>query len=250
MKIYNYTQFNENKNLPHFQIFGSENSKDYDVIVFVDNIPEVIDDAHTLCKKYNAELLEILDDKPLNCNLGVVKDGHIVDVFKGTPDEVNNALYYTYDYHKQYYPNAVKSLVNRDSDMKILRASRGILSFFSRSEMRAEIKKALRGDLREKIPVLKKLDFTKMTDFPGKKEAVDDIYKVISFQFGQLFSLIDGHEPDSYSKNGIIKNYPDLEPMLNRRKLGEKEMETLNIYKDRLIDLIEDRIDKMATLVE
>ena len=49
-----------------------------------------------------------------------------------------------------------------------------------------------------------------MISFPGKKEKIEDIYKVIAFQFGQVFSLIDGFESDSYTKNGIIKNYPDL----------------------------------------
>lgn len=248
--IYSFKQFESVSNLPRFQIFGSENSQDYDIMVFVDNIPDNIDEAHQICKKYNHQLSTILTDKPLNCNLAVAEDGYIIDVFKGTPDEVNNALYYTYDSHKQYFPNIVKEPIGRDSDVKILRAIRGILSFFSRSYLRPQIKRALRGDLREKIPVARMIDFTKMKEFPGKKESMSDIYKVISFQFGQLFSLIDGHESESYTKNGIINNYPDLEPMLNRKTLSEKDMETLNKYKNRLLNITEDRIDKMKSLVE
>lgn len=67
---------------------------------------------------------------------------------------------------------------------------------------------------------------------------------------GQLFSLVDGFEKDSYTKNGIIKNYVDLEPMLNRKDLSDNDFEVLNKYKERLIELTEDRIDKMNKLYE
>jgi hypothetical protein len=236
--------------MERFQIFGSENSLDYDVMVFVDEIPEIIDQSHTLCKMYDAELSKILTDKPLNCNLAIVEDGFIVKVFKGTPDEVNNALFYTYDFHTQYHPLVVKESIVREYDMKILRAYRNILSFFSRSHLRTVIKPALRGDLRDKIPVMKMIDFEVMKDFPGKKESIKDIYKVMAFQFGQLFSLVDGFEKDSYTKSGLIQNYPDLAPMLRREELSEKDYKTLNIYLDRLIKLSELRVDKMLRLVE
>jgi hypothetical protein len=236
--------------MERFQIFGSENSLDYDVMVFVDEIPEIIDQSHTLCKMYDAELSKILTDKPLNCNLAIVEDGFIVKVFKGTPDEVNNALFYTYDFHTQYHPLVVKEPIVREYDMKILRVYRNILSFFSRSHLRAVIKPALRGDLRDKIPVMKMIDFELMKDFPGKKESIKDIFKIVSFQFGQLFSLVDGFEKDSYTKNGLIQNYPDLTPMLRREELSEKDYKTLNTYLDRLIKLSELRVDKMSRLVE
>jgi len=236
--------------MERFQIFGSENSLDYDVMVFVDEIPEIIDQSHTLCKMYDVELSKILTDKPLNCNLAIVEDGFIVKVFKGTPDEVNNALFYTYDFHTQYHPLVVKEPIVREYDMKILRAYRNILSFFSRSHLRAIIKPALRGDLRDKIPVMKMIDFEVMKDFPGKKESIKDIFKIVSFQFGQLFSLVDGFEKDSYTKNGIILNYPDLEPMINRKDLSLSDYKVLNKYLQRLIKLSEDRVDKMERLVE
>lgn len=79
-----------------------------------------------------------------------------------------------------------------------------------------------------------------MIEFPGKKEKVEDIMKVISFQFGQVFSLIDGHEPDSYTKNGIAKNYSDLDNLLNRKSIKENDLLVLNKYIERFIKLIED----------
>ena len=232
-----------------FQIFGSENSTDYDVMVFVDEISDV-ESSHRLCKELDLELSKVLTDKPLNSNLAVIKDGLVVDVFKGVISEVNNALFYTYDLHKQHFPLLVSEPVVREYDVKIIRVHRSILSFFSRTVLRSIIKSALRGDLREKLPVLSKIDFCLMKEFPGKKESKEDIYKVIAFQYGQLFSLVDGFEKDSYTKNGIIKNYPDLEPMLNRKSLSSIDFEVLNKYKERLIELTELRIDKMVQLYE
>ena len=125
----------------------------------------------------------------------------------------------------------------------ILRVSRFIISFYSRTELRSQIKSALRGDLKDKLEILKKIDFTKMVEFPGKKEKVEDIYKTLAFQFGQLFSLIDGFESESYTKNEIIKNYPDLENLLKRKYINLNDLKVLNKYLKRFIDIIDSRID-------
>jgi len=242
--IYKYLQFLESMSeKTPFYLFGSEDSTDYDVIVSVDDIPENIDAAHNICKYWNNELSKILTDKPLNCNLGIFKDGTLIDVFKGTSDELINVIYYTYDNHKQFFPNPIESPIERDIDEKILRVARFIISFYSRTDLRTQIKSALRGDLRDKLEVLKLIDFTKMVHFPGKKERIEDIYKVLAFQFGQVFSLIDGFERDSYTKNGIAKNYPDLENLLKRRTPTQDDFEVLNKYLKRFIELIESKID-------
>jgi hypothetical protein len=244
--IYKYQQFLESldSNTP-FYIFGSENSTDYDVIVSVDEIPQNIDDAHNICKYWNAKLSELLPDKPLNCNLGVFKDGELVDVFKGTTDELINVIYYTYDNHKQFYPNPIDSPVQRDLDEKILRVARFIISFYSRTDLRAQIKSALRGNLKDKLEVLKIIDFTKMIYFPGKKEKSEDIYKTLAFQFGQVFSIVDGFESESYTKNGVAKNYPDLKSLLLRKEPSQDDLNTLNKYLKRFIQLIESKIDEI-----
>lgn len=233
-----------------FYLFGSEDSTDYDVLVQVDNIPQDIDKAHNICKYYNDVLSKVLSDKELNCNLGVFKDGHLVNVFKGTVDELNNVIFYTYDNHKQFFPNPISKLVERDIDEKILRVARFIITFYSRTELRPQIKAALRGDLRQKLEVLKKLDFSTMVNFTGKKEKTEDIYKVLAFQFGQVFSLIDGHESDSYTKNGIIKNYSDLSNLLKRGDLSNKDMQILNTYLKRFTKVVEERIENGIKLRE
>lgn len=218
-----------------FYFFGSTNSQDYDVLVSVDKIPSEVDKAHNICKEWNEKLSERFPDKPLNCNLGVFQGGQLQLCFKGTVDELSNVLYYTYDNHTQYFPNPVEAPEDRDIDEKIIRVARFIISFYSRTHLRTEIKKALRGNLGDRIEVLKKIDFTKMTDFPGKKEKKEDIYKVIAFQHGQVFSLIDGYESQSYTKNEIAKNYPGLKNMLMRGEITEYDLEVLNEHKHRFI---------------
>ena len=89
-----------------------------------------------------------------------------------------------------------------------------------------------------------------MVNFTGKKEKTEDIYKVLAFQFGQVFSLIDGHESDSYTKNGIIKNYKDLSNLLKRGDLSDKDMQVLNLYLKRFINLVEEKIENGIKLRE
>lgn len=232
-----------------FYIFGSENSTDYDILVEVDEILP-IEKSHDICKSFNFELSKILKDKPINSNLAVIKNDRIVEVFKGTSDELNNVLFYTYDNHEQYFDNPIKEPIIRDIDEKILRVSRFIITFFSRTDLRVLVKSALRGDLKDKLKVLKSLDFVTMNDFSGKKEKIEDIYKVIAFQFGQVFSLIDGYESDSYTKNGVIKNYPDLKKILNRGVMKIEDFKTLNSYLNRFINLLEEKIESGIKLKE
>lgn len=170
--------------------------------------------------------------------------------FKGTCDELINCIYYTYKNHKQYFPNPIKNPINRDIDEKILRVSRFIITFYSRTSLRSQIKAALRGDLKLKLNILKQIDFVTMTDFTDKKEKTEDIYKVLGFQFGQVFSLIDGYEPESYTKNEIIKNYPDLSNILNRGSISRIDLEILNKYLKKFILLIEDKIKSNIKLRE
>lgn len=223
-----------------FYLFGSENSQDYDVLVECEDIPLDIRKAHDLCKHYNETLP--LKGKELNCNLITIKDYNIVNCFKGTCDELINCLFYTYYNHKQFYHNPILQPIERDLNEKILRVARFLITFYSRTELRTEIKAALRGDLKSKIDILRKIDYLKMTSFPDKKEKIEDIYKVIAFQFGQVFSLIDGYEPDSYTKNGIIKNYKNLSNIINRKTLIKDDLNTLNDYLNRFVNYVEENI--------
>lgn len=230
-----------------FYIFGSKSSLDYDVFIDVKEIPPEIDKAHELCKRYEAKLEGFLIGKKINVNIGVIgkgirSEGVLLQTFKGTCDEVNNSLFYTYDLHEQFCPKRIGEVIPRNNLFKIERVSRCILSFFSRTNYRKEIKEALRGNFDKKIKMLEKIDFLKMREFPGKKEPIEDIYKVLSFQFGQLFSLYDDREPYSYTKEGIVESYPALSNLINRKPIQETDLKILNMFLSRYIDLVKDNL--------
>ncbi|NBO22424.1 hypothetical protein EBU94_03660 [bacterium] len=218
-------------------LFGSGDSTDYDILVMVPRISPVIQENKEHLDRLDDKFSKIFTDKPVNTNLGVAKDGILVDCYKGTVDELNNVLYYTYDLHKQSFPNPVKRPLQRDISVKVERACRVILSFFSRTAKRTEIKKALRSGLDVKVDVLSRIDFLLDQDFGTKKEKVEDIYKTIAFQLGQVFCLVDDKEPHSYTKSDISKVYPGLKSFLYRENLKYSDFVYLNECLDRLLSI-------------
>lgn len=235
----------------NYYIFGSKNSQDYDISVKIDNIPDITE-SHSIVKQYEDELSHVLTDKPLNVNLVVITNGVVTDCFKGTSDELNNSIYYTYDLHKENIePCPIQHVLERDIPLKMVRISRFLITFFSRTHLRSSIKNALRSKkLSDRIEVLGYIDYTVMKEFPHKKEKIEDIYKVIAFQFGQIFSLIDGHEPDSYTKYGIQKNYPDLSIFLQRDFITDDDLGILNEYLDRFIQISKKMISELGDVIE
>lgn len=224
-----------------FQLFGSPTSQDYDVIVFVENIPSIKESA-TLCKALTETIEEKiyeagLSPKVINTNIAVLEGGIITQVHKGTPDEVNNALFYTYEHHPQFYPNQIERKVERDIDLKLIRSVRMILSFLSKTVYRETIKKALVGDFYNKLKALEMIDFTLIADLGAKGPDKKDAFKSISFQFGQSIGLIEGHE--LYTKEGICNIYEELSPFLMRE--DNLEMKVLNSFKDIFISLAKER---------
>lgn len=230
-----------------FYIIGSPDSIDIDVFVQVDFISSNKTLEHERCKEYDISISKILLDKrPLNSNLIVIKDAIIADCFKGSVDECNNILYYTHSIHNQLYPNPISRSLDRDLDLKVLRVTRCILSYFSRTDLRSTIKGALRKTIFEQLQVLRLINFN--NEIIGKKDRKEDIYKVIAFQFGQLFSLLGGYEKYSYTKGGIAKNYPDLKSFLMRR--SDLDMNILNEYLSRFISYLEESIHTMEKIKE
>ena len=232
-----------------FQIFGSQDSQDYDVMVFVKTIPD-IELAKDLCYKNDKELYMLFvnmgwEIKKVNSNLAVLDDGVIIKSFKGTPDEVNNSMYYTYDFHQQLHPNQITKLVERDIDLKIMRTARVILSFLSKTSYRTDVKIALHGNFIQKISTLSNIDISKITDIGTKNVEWKDYLKVISFQLGQTISLMKNVE--LYTKSDIGEHYPDLIPMLKRD--GEN-LQILEKLKHELILLCKERIPKMKKYEE
>lgn len=200
--------------MPTYQIFGSQNSLDIDVVFFIEKIPDTISDAANLCKQYSELLISTSDKhKKINANLAVVQNGILQDVFKGTTDELNNALFYTYTLREQKQVNQITKLLVRDINLKYLRCARMILSFLTKTTYRGIIKQALNTDIQTKLEVLKNIDLNNISDF-GKQVDVIEIKKTIAFQLGQTILLNRGIEV--YTKDEVAANFNVLKPYLYR----------------------------------
>lgn len=197
-----------------YNIFGSEDSVDCDVMFFVPAIGSVAESKALIATL--SEELQKTQEKKVNGNLAVVSNGAVIEVFKGTADEVNNSLLTTYDYHHQEFPSQVMQHLPRDAGMKSLRSMRAILSFMSRTMYRGPIKAALTGSAVDKHSLLKEIVLALKLDLGHKNITQVDFYKMAAFQMGQSYLLNTGVEV--YTKQAIASNCESLRPYLERRE--------------------------------
>jgi hypothetical protein len=204
-------------------IHGSHDSLDIDVFYVFDKLPSY------------KECYDFCSNKEENRNIIVIKDGFVVDCFKGTVDEIQNSLLSTYHLHKQDFDLIINSKVKRNIPLKIIRVIRCILSYFSRTVFKEQVKKALKStSLKEKINIIKILDFDIVNEF-GKNGSKEDIYKTISFQIGQVLGLLNGKE--FYTKQDVSNEYKELEKYLYRNK--NSDIKDLKKYISLFIEEIE-----------
>lgn len=230
-----------------FQIFGSPSSKDYDVMVFVTNIPS-IEDSKQLCIEYDrllhARFLDIgWKIKKVNSNLAILKDGVVEKVHKGFFTECNNSLFYTYKFHTQLFEQKIKRAIETDVELKMMRCARFLLMYLSKTEHRNEVKKALHGNFIEKIKALENISLLNITQI-NKIEFIE-YCKMVSFQLGQTISLMNGKE--FYTKEEISNEFPMLSNMLFRIDYNLAELEK---FKNIFIILSKEKFKTMKTFNE
>jgi hypothetical protein len=183
-------------------------------MVCVPKIPDTIEECHEIIDCLNSMFLVKYTDKVINCNICEVNNGIITNVFKGTSDECNNSIWHTHKLHNQPQSCFVTRTIPRDIDLKILRVFRFFCTIFSRNKLRKEIKSALRGNLKEKIEILLKIDYCDTALYGSKNLIITDALKTIAFQLGQIRGLLENIE--LYTKEDVILHYPKYEPFINR----------------------------------
>jgi hypothetical protein len=228
-----------------YQLFGSQNSLDVDVVFFVEKLPESILEKLSLSKEFGQELKKYYPNKQINANLARCINGCLVEVYKGTTDELNNALFFTYHLHKQKYENQISILLKRDIDLKFLRSARMILSFLSKTNYRIIVKEALKGNIHSKIAALKMIDIATITNF-GKGQNSLDITKSIAFQIGQCIAL--HNEKELYQKDEIADYLPDLKDFLSRHE--NQNLHYLQIWISKFTEILIERAKNMTVLLE
>jgi hypothetical protein len=102
------------KNEEIYFIHGSKNSKDIDKLIIMNKIPT------------NKECIELCNSEEFDINLGVIKNEILVDVYRGTNDESNNALLVrktnkkvTTKLHDQKYELKIKKKIKRIVPLKV-----------------------------------------------------------------------------------------------------------------------------------
>lgn len=219
-----------------FQILGSASSQDIDIMVFVEKLPPSVHECSQFCLSYGKILAEKLNEnsvensvekssensqKKINANIGIVENGILVRAYKGNRDETNNALFYTYDLHTQYFENHILKIVPRNLTDKIHRTLRVMLSFLTKSKRRAIIKWALISHWTEKIETLAKINLqdvfldNQLKNQFGKVTLID-FQKTFAFQMGQCLALIEMQE--LYTKEAISAYFPALSGYLLRQE--------------------------------
>ncbi len=207
-------------------IYGSEDSTDVDIAYIVDELPSLQE-----CKKFCSA------DKNENRNLITINNGIITNCYKGTVDELNNAILDTYKLHEQNTELLINRKVGRDIPLKLIRAIRAMLSHLSRSQYRKEIKLALRSNWYKRLDVLlsinlEYIDFDKLNNNMSR----EDILKLFAFQIGQCMGLIYARK-ELYTKNDVITWIGSnlgycLDDYLKRKYTS---LNILNYLKDKLI---------------
>lgn len=207
-------------------IHGSEDSLDLDVFYVFDKMPSFAE-----CRKFCSE------DSSENRNIIVVKDGVVSECFMGTVDEVNNAFIDTYDLHKQDYLLIIRKRLERNHEIKAIRATRGILSLISKTSYRSIVKEVLSGSWSDRLQALLDIDYSTI-DFTVLDKQLDGthIKKVIAFQIGQTLGLLDGIE--LYTKSSVANQYPLLKSYLYREDVDSKILDDyIKILVSRLSEL-------------
>jgi hypothetical protein len=219
-------------------IHGSEDSLDKDVIYVFDGMPSF------------KECQELCASKEENRNIIVVQNGIVNNCFKGTVDEINNGLYYTYSLHKQEHPLIIEKLIERDTLIKCVRVLRCLLSHCSRTQYRDEVKKAMRSSSwKERISITKTVNYLALNDY-DKNGTLEDVLKIFAFQLVQSLELFKGNE--IYTKSSAANFYPDLRKYLYREKSSYRKplMNLINYYLNLLDTIIIEEKDGLCHFVE
>lgn len=255
---------------PSYVIFGSENSLDCDVMVFVDSKTNQAESAKKCLELKQSLKQYIKTEKELNVNIAILKDGQIVWAYKGTPDECNNSILDTAKLHPENKEIFITKRVSRSLEIKLIRALRIILSMITRTDRREDVKRALKNNsVGSRLTILKTVKFQELRYLEtAKKDSIIDKgitvsmilkkdekeelskettkeiqenYKTIAFQLGQTLALTENIE--LYTKTQVCEMFPDLAVFLKREKFNKQDLESLTERLDELTGYLDDYIE-------
>lgn len=244
-----------------FNVFGSDDSIDKDIMVAVNNKisglqPKELSRIRDLYVIKISELLGISANL-IDINLVEVKYNVIVWQDHGTQWETNNALFFTYSLHEQIHPCFISSYLvptNSDINKKLHRAVRIILSMYSRSvQYKNVVKHGLQAQitLRDRMNIIFSIDNTKNTwaEIYNNEMKKATSIKRACYQTLQALCCLNGL--GLYTKSELAKIKPEIRCFLYRETPTPIDNINLNILFSQFVSAIEHRAkDKLINLDE
>lgn len=231
-------------------LYGSNDSKDFDIFVQISRIPD--DEDHEDLEDIKEGVIEGLrrsiprlkgtrdiDAKSMNVDLSFVhidEDSKVMDWCEyDNLAEANNCLLTTFDHHRfntrAYDEAPVQAALTQNVSLKLVKNLRTILTCLSRTEYRQEVKRLLKeGSFAERIEFI--AEFVSSNKLQGvesfnKNLNDQEITKDLAFCFIQLHALMQGFEV--FTKRDACMNYPDLAKYILRTE-GSDDLEALESF--------------------
>lgn len=203
-----------------YNIYGSADSTDVDVAIFLNRLPVLTEDR----KRLGSMIKE-----HLNCGwniiLAKVENGIIADCTapKASLDSLNNAIFNTYKFHFEYQvgPCEVKQPVDRNKILAIYKTVRILGTYLTRTEYRTSIRPTMHFSfsLKEKIENLLRVNINKVTSFNQPNVSDQDVWKTWAFYVVQNIALIQNIE--IYTKADAVAFMPYIKPFIYREELND-----------------------------
>lgn len=226
-----------------YNIFGSADSLDVDILVKIDK-PLTVAECKSKCLELDTQLSQKFTKK-VNTNLCVTDFNSLSWVYKGSLDEVNNSILATYENHEQMHGKFVNQQVPRNLNLKVARALRTVIQYLSRSKYRTQIKNALISDAKTKLETLLSIDFKE--EFDLDKLTWIEYSKTLAFQYAQIVCLYESIE--IFTKNEASFNFPEYSDFIYRKEpIDRVNLQTLvinfcnHIINNYDLDLITEKI--------
>lgn len=218
----------------NYNIFGSTNSQEYDILFHVPEIPKHKDFNKIICLSIG-EMIE-LHDKAKRITLCTIKNGIITKTSDGLPDEYNNNLFYTYSMHRQYADCLVERPVTRNIQAKLEKVVQDILNILSQTQYRQKILPIIDSTFEEQFSIFNELDLNNVSFGFNQLEDGEDsnmlFRQAASFEMLQVIGLYENVEIytalEAFSKYGIAvwSNDINLNEIRARLLEGKNEVQT------------------------
>jgi hypothetical protein len=207
-----------------FNIFGSPNGNDLDILVLVNKKFTQLktNQIDRICVLYSEHFKVLYPDTIIDINLVFVEHSKIIWVGHGTTWETNNALFATYNLHTQKHSCFVDSYIiptTIEINNKLHRAIRNILSMYTRSiQYRDDVKKVLSASstLNDRLNVVRSIDNSKVIWAENRNDITKINKQTKRACYQSLQALCAITTPGLYTKEELYKYHPEMKNFLYR----------------------------------